>query len=244
MLKELYNKAYQKFTPDFLSNPIQLEKYLAGNRESLVSFIASHKEQFDYPTSDKTVLELGCGIGSLSFWLKEHYKNVTAVDVSDLAISIAQSIGAINESEDLKFLNHDALSLELGQKFDFVIDSHLFHCLPFKEQREKYLNTVKKHLKPDGWFLMEAMVMQDRLQVPVGYEFDEQNILYQEIEEEWIASRCILPSIKVEEEVAASGLKLNYFYYHHELSFQVFEDYPTYPPQFLPKTVRLSSRLK
>lgn len=244
MQKELYNKAYQKFTPDFLSNPIQLEKYLAGNRESLVNFLVSHKEQFGYQTEDKTALELGCGIGSLSFWLKDQYKNITAVDVSDLAISIAQTIGGEDNSEDLNFVNSDVLSLDLDQKFDFIIDSHLFHCLPFKKQRETYLDRVKKHLKPEGWFLMEAMVMQDRLQVPVGYEFNEQNILFQEMAGDWVATRCILPSLKVEEEVAASGLSLNYFYYHHELSFQVFEDYSNYPAQFLPKTVRLSSRLK
>lgn len=239
MHKELYNKAYEKFTPDFLSDSERLDDYLLANRDSLVSFINQHRDQFGYSTRDKSILELGCGIGPLSFWLKDQFESVTAIDFSELAISIAQSLdgGSIN------FKTCNVLDLNLDKKFDFIIDSHLFHCLTKPEDRRLYLEKVKDHLSPNGVFLMESMVMQDRLQVPVGYELGRDGVLTQQFGEDWQPIRCIRPSLMLEEEVKSAGLELNYFYYHHELSFHVFEDYPSYPLQFLPKTVRLSSKL-
>ena len=240
MQKELYNKAYQKFTPEFLSDEKRVGEYLSANRDSLVKFLTSHQEQFGYSTQDSNVLELGCGIGSLSFWLAQRFKSVTAIDISDLAISLAQSI---NTQNNIVFKQSDAKIFQTDERFDFILDSHLFHCLSKKSWREEYLQNIKQLLKPGGWFLMEAMVMQDRLQVPVGFELNGQGELLQEINGTYHPFRCILPSLQIEKEVQEAGLKLNYFYYHHELSFQVFDGYHDYPAQFLPKTIRLSSKL-
>ncbi len=238
MHKELYNKAYQKFTPDFLSDEARVRRFLAENAESYLRFLEQHKNQFDYMTQNSSALELGCGLGSLTSHLIAEFDSVVAVDISELAVSMAKTI----HGDQAKFLVGDAGQIDLGEKYDFVFDSHLYHCITTSEERIKYLTNVKKHLGDEGIFLMECMVFQDRLQIPVGYSFDENDILYQEMDGEDVPIRCILKSLEIEKEFQQAGLKLNYFYYHNELSFQVFEDYPSYPLHFLPKTIRLSAK--
>jgi hypothetical protein len=48
----------------------------------------------------------------------------------------------------------------------------------------------------------------------------------------------------IEEEFKKAGMKINYLFFHNELSFNVFDDYQNYPLEFLPKTIRMSVSLQ
>ena len=245
--KDLYNKAYSRFTPDYIqvNNISKINDYLRENSESLVDFFEKYCDQFDleHRVRQYSCLELGCGVGSLSFYLKSKFYDYTGVDWSGLAISTAKEISILkNEQLDLKLF--DVCSGKtLGQKYEFIIDSHLYHCLTTSKERIAYIQFIKKHLSDKGVFLLETMVFQPKLQVPVGYDFDAQYILRKEIEGQLIPIRSIFPSVKIEEEFKKAGLKINYLFYHNELSFNVFDDYQNYPADFLPKTIRMSVSL-
>ena len=240
MSRELYNKAYQKMTPDFFEDTQGLEKYLKANALSLTQFFQQHQAQFGYPTEHLSCLELGSGLGGFSHFLAERFQSVLGVEISDLAVSMANQI---KQADNIDYLLADVTELELDQKFDFIVDSHLCHCLTDKTSRERYFHFVSQHLAKGGYFLMECMVFQERLQVPIDYSFDENYILHQAFDRGFLPVRAILPSRTIEEQVQKSGLKLNYFYYHNELAFSVFELYPQTPHEFLPRTLRLSAKL-
>lgn len=239
MLKELYNKSYQKFTPDFLADRSRIDVYLKQNADSLHRFLTSYLSQFEINPQGLCLLELGCGLGGLGQLMAQKFEQVIGVDFSPLAISQAKSI---NPYANLNFIQADVLSSELNQKFDFIVDSHLYHCLTTKKERELYLDFVARHLQPNGIFLMECMVFQERMQIPIGYEFTKDFVLHQEIEHKTYPVRSIRPARSIEEDFMPSKLSLNYFYYHDELAFQAFEFFPDHPHQFSPKTIRLSAK--
>jgi SAM-dependent methyltransferase len=245
--KDLYNNAYSRFTPDYIqvNNISKINDFLKENSESLEDFFDKYCNQFDleHKVRQSSCLELGCGIGSLSYFLKNKFYNYTGVDNSGLAISTAKEI-AILKKESLDLRLFDVCSGEsLDEKFDFIIDSHLYHCLTTKEERQSYLEFIKNHLSTDGIFLLETMAFQPKLQVPVGYHFDSKYVLSKDFKGCIIPIRSIFPSVMIEEEFANAGMKINYLYFHNELSFNVFDDYINYSIDYLPKTIRLSVSL-
>lgn len=243
---QFYEKSYEKFTPDWFDpeNIKEIKQYLSSNSESLRLFIESYKEQFnlaDHLFLDKKILVTGCGLGGITHYLAKQGANITGIDISKLAIMGAKEIASIQGLEiDYQVL--DLCTGNLDEKFDFIIDDHLFHCLTLPEDRMAYLNFVKNHLTEEGIFFLETMAYQNKIQTPVGYSLDENNILWQSINGEEIMIRKIASSIDIESELKESGLSINYLYFHSELAFDVFTDYTDYPFQFLPRTIRLSAK--
>ncbi len=246
--QEIYNNTYRSFTPDFIhvENLKKIDEYLELNSESLKDFINKYLLQFEnqiYP-KQLSVLELGSGLGCLSYFLESKFNSYTGIDISELAIMNAKQISRIKE-RNLNFLIGDVTKpdFKLDGNFDFLIDSHLFHCLTDPKDIISYLTFVKKHLSVDGQFLIETMAFHPKLQTPVGYSFDENYILYKEINGKDVPIRSIKKSMDIEETLKQVGFKIKYLYYHNELSFDVFDEYENYPEEFLPKTIRIAATL-
>jgi len=241
-----YEKSYEKFTPDWFDaeNLKVINNFLNENTESLKKFIHSYLDQFELSTqifNQKKVLIVGCGLGGLSLYFEKLGAIVTAIDVSRLAIMGAKQIAGLKNA-DINYQVLDICQGELDDKFDFIIDDHLYHCLTTQTDRDSYLSFVQSHLEPDGQFFMESMSYHNEIQTPVGYSFDENNILWKDIDGDEIMIRKIATSLDIEEEVKRSSLAINYLYYHSELAFDVFSDYKNYPFQFLPRTLRLIAK--
>lgn len=245
--KDLYNSAYSKFTPDYIKteNISKINSYLNINSESLIDYFSKYTDQFDleFLLRDMSCLELGCGVGSLSFFLVDKFETFLACDYSDLAIATANDIAKLKQIT-VDFNTLDVCStMQLEKKYDFIIDSHLLHCLTSKVDRAKYLEFIKNHLTQSGICLFETMAFQPDLQIPVGYSFDKDKTLLKDIKGKMIPIRSIYDSRTIEQEFSDAGLKINYLYFHNELSFNPFDDYPDYPTRFSPKTIRLSAQL-
>jgi 2-polyprenyl-3-methyl-5-hydroxy-6-metoxy-1,4-benzoquinol methylase len=243
-----YEKSYEKFTPDWFSeeNSKSVNQYLKENSESIINFLTKYSDQFNLDHRefyDKNVLVLGCGLGGLAVHMARQNSNVTGIDVSELAIMGARQIADLKGlSIDYKVI--DICMDDIDGEYDYIIDDHLLHCLTTIEDRKKYFEFVKNHLKKEsGVFMLETMSYQSQFQTPVGYTFDEDNILWKSVNSEEIMIRKVLDSIEIENEIKDSGLNINYLYYHSELAFQVFSEYDDYPFQYLPRTIRLTARI-
>jgi SAM-dependent methyltransferase len=244
--KDIYNNSYSHFTPDYIEfkNISKINKYLDENSESLKDFIVKYFDQFkyNYDMQQLSVLELGCGVGSFSYFLKENFIFHTGLDFSEVAIMAGRSISRLKENElDLKVMDVTSGDAKLDLSYDCIVDSHLLHCLTDSFSRKSYFDFVKRHLNPDGQLLIECMAFHPKLQTPVGYSFDENYVLSKEFGEKNVPIRSIQQSREIEKELSDNGFKINYLYFHNELSFNVFEDYTNYPVEFLPKTIRLSA---
>ena len=243
-LKDRYNMAYRSFTPDFVnaSNLNKIDEIFEENAESLLDFYRKYISQYEmeHETQYKTCLETGCGMGALSSFLAKDFTGYLGVDFSELAVANASLISSLkNNNAQFKVLDVTNKQM-LNEKFDFIIDGHLLHCLTSKEERKNYFEFIKNHLRDDGIFLCETMAFHKKLQFPIDYEFDEDFILYQQGEDGRLPYRSILPSRALEEEILESGLKIKTLFFHQELSFYPFREQYRMNTDHLPRVIRLS----
>lgn len=108
----------------------------------------------------KTV-DLGCGTGNYAIYLAGQGFDVTGIDVSPTAITIAQK-RAEEKGVHCTFLVADVLGNleELSGSFAFAYDWELLHHL-FPEQRITYVRNVHRLLAPNGKYLSVCFSEQD-----------------------------------------------------------------------------------
>ena len=103
-----------------------------------------------------TVLDVGCGDGNNAIYLASRGFDVTGVDVSAKAISIAKQ-KAREAGVDVTFMTLDALNIgALGKRFDTVIDFGLFHNFE-GDNRERYVRALSDVCVSKGQLLMQCL---------------------------------------------------------------------------------------
>ena len=103
-----------------------------------------------------TVLDVGCGSGDNAIYLASRGFEVTGVDFSAKAISIAKRKAA-NAKVAATFLTLDALKIgTLDKKFDTVIDFGLFHNLGYDDRR-RYVRALSEVCVSKGQFLVGCL---------------------------------------------------------------------------------------
>ncbi|MFC1931504.1 class I SAM-dependent methyltransferase [Chloroflexota bacterium] len=90
------------------------------------------------------ILELGCGIGAISFPLSSLGYQVVGVDIDSSSISECNNR---NSFPNARYLVADAETADLKEKFDVVIASEILEHCPHPY---KVLETLGRHLRPDG----------------------------------------------------------------------------------------------
>jgi len=98
-------------------------------------------------------IDLGCGAGNYAISLGGHGFEVTGVDSSPTAISIAQK-NALKLGVRCRFIVADLTGDLHGVngRFDFAFEWEFLHHI-FPEDREKYLNNVYNLLNPKASYL-------------------------------------------------------------------------------------------
>lgn len=98
------------------------------------------------------ILDLACGKGRHSIQLQKMGFRVVGVDLSANSIASAKHF----ENADLHFLRDDMRHFDLGMQFDCVVN--LFTSFGYfndSSDNELVLANVKRHLKPNGLFVMD-----------------------------------------------------------------------------------------
>jgi len=99
------------------------------------------------------VLDAGCGTGEHVLMAATRGFDATGIDAAPTAIAIAQRKAA-ERSLAARFLVWDALRLpELGEQFDTVLDSGLFHVFD-DERRARYVEALAAVVRRDGRYIM------------------------------------------------------------------------------------------
>lgn len=113
--------------------------FVAEYGKGLLEFVPKNKNQ--------SVLDLGCGTGTLTAQLANLAGIIIGVDSSKNMIEKAQ-----NEYSDIKFMVCDALALPFENQFDVVFSNAVFHWIA---DHNVLLNNVYKVLKPEGLLVCE-----------------------------------------------------------------------------------------
>ena len=95
------------------------------------------------------VLELGCGWGSLTLWIAEHYPNSRITGVSN---SASQRVSILQRAEKLGFKNLEIITADMNE---FVAPGHYdrvvsVEMLEHMRNWEALLERVSRWMKPDG----------------------------------------------------------------------------------------------
>ena len=86
--------------------------------------------------------------------LAQGYKNITVLDISAEALKVSQDrLG--NKKDQVRWLVADITEVPLeSSHYDFWHDRAVFHFLTKPEDKQKYVNSLRKALKPGGHALM------------------------------------------------------------------------------------------
>jgi len=108
-----------------------------------------------YDISPCRMLELGCGTGVNAVWLAQQGFDVTAFDISSLAIEKARA-RADAAGAALQLFEADIHHLpDLGEPFPFVFDRGVYHCVR-RQGAEPFVAAVAALAAPNGYYLTLA----------------------------------------------------------------------------------------
>lgn len=135
--KEFWDKLYDGFVPPGEGHP---NRYLVSEVENL---------------TPGTALDLGCAQGADAIWLARHGWQVTAVDVSDIALDRArQNAAQAGLGDRISFEEHDlAVDFPVGT-FDLVSAQFLHSPLAAPGERERILQLAAAAVAPGGHLLV------------------------------------------------------------------------------------------
>lgn len=131
-IKDHWEKVYQTKSPDQVS----WTQYIP---QTSLDFIHS----FNLPKTAK-IIDIGGGDSMLAeHLLKEGYKNITVLDISESAVGRAKKrIG--KKAGKINWIVSDITEFEPGATYDVWHDRATFHFLTQEKQIEKYLQTARR----------------------------------------------------------------------------------------------------
>ena len=114
----------------------------------------------------QSILELGCGWGSLSLWLAEHYpaSQIVAVSNSRPQRQFIERQATRRSLTNLRVITADVNTFDPGQTFDRVVSVEMFEHL---RNYEQMLQRIAGWLNPQGKLLVHHFCHQR-----VAYPFD------------------------------------------------------------------------
>ena len=113
--------------------------FVAEYGKGLLEYIPQNEKQ--------SILDLGCGTGTLTVQLNNLAKTVIGVDQSESMIKKAQE-----QYPNINFLICDTLSLPFENQFDVIFSNAVFHWI---KDHETLLDNINKVLKPKGLLVCE-----------------------------------------------------------------------------------------
>ncbi len=98
-------------------------------------------------TNESAVLEIGCGIGTLTSLLVKKAGSLLAVDISPSSIEIAKK--NLGNHSNISFLVSDMSNFDTSKKFDFIVLPDVLEHIPL-EQHAALFKTFKSVLAENG----------------------------------------------------------------------------------------------
>ncbi len=155
--KEFFNRSYEgglneAYEDLVIDNPRELSDVVDEPWTYFFSIIGNLK--------GKKVLDLGCGIGLLSIALAINEAQVTAIDISEIGISITNKRAKANNFQDrilAKCMSAYNIQCQDGY-FDLVVGNGILHHL----EMEEIIPEIKRVLKPNGYLCFVEPVIPNR----------------------------------------------------------------------------------
>ena len=137
-----------------------------------------HLRAYEYAkefVNDKNVLEIGCGSGYGSKFLSQFAKSITTVDIDKDSLEYAKKN---NSNSNIEYINANILEgiNKNDQSYDIAISFQVIEHI-YSKDSGKFLNEIKRLLKPDGKIIITTPNRKFRL-----YPFQKPKNKYHKIE--------------------------------------------------------------
>lgn len=153
ILKEDWNKRAIK-DPSFYtmshSNATEDQILISGKIDFEKEFLPRVK---DYLTNESVVLEIGCGIGRMSYYISQNCKQLVALDISNELLNIAYNRLVKKYSfNNIDFIECNGLDLYyiIDSFIDIVFEYIVFQHIPSEDVIKNYIKEINRVLKPNG----------------------------------------------------------------------------------------------
>jgi len=120
---------------------------LYDNKHDFVSEYGKGLLEFVPENKNQSILDLGCGTGTLTAQLSNFADTIIGVDSSASMIAKAKE-----QYANIQFEVYDALTLPFEKQFDVVFSNAVFHWIA---DHNALLKQVHKSLKPNGLLICE-----------------------------------------------------------------------------------------
>ncbi|MCD2178020.1 SAM-dependent methyltransferase [Rhizobium sp. C1] len=137
----------------------------------------------------QTILELGCGWGSLSLYMAEHFPNSCIVAVSNSASQRAhiEGVAKARGFKNLAVRTANMTEFDPQAQFDRIVSVEMFEHM---SNWHELLTRTRSWLKPDGRLFMHIFTHRDR-----SYRFDHRD------QADWIAQHFFTGGIMPSHEL-------------------------------------------
>jgi SAM-dependent methyltransferase len=145
------------------------EFFLSGERD-VRDLIDPYLSDAQFVPRDKRMLEIGCGVGRMSFALAERFATVDGIDISGEMIKRAKELQARLGIENVRFQvgNGKDLSPYPDESMDFAFSFIVFQHIPEISIILNYVREIGRVLKRGGLFRFQLNGYR-RLMGPFGY---------------------------------------------------------------------------
>ena len=117
---------------------------------------------------NKSILELGCGTGRITFALAEKVQELTAIDIDAKAIQNARQR---NVYENVAFLVENMEDFDLERKFDLILSIGVGYM--YLRDLPSAIKNISRHLEEEGVFLAICSSPEDEYQEIVNLLVEE-----------------------------------------------------------------------
>ena len=106
------------------------------------------------PKKDSNIIDIGGGDSNLvDNLINLNFKNLSVLDISKKALEKSQErLGG--KAKEVKWIESDLRKFESTERYNIWHDRAVFHFLTSEEDIDKYVELVKKFLKPEGYLII------------------------------------------------------------------------------------------
>ncbi|MDF2674234.1 MAG: class SAM-dependent methyltransferase [Clostridiales bacterium] len=143
------------------------DRMIDVNYDEWLNFIEEYLRRKEIILKGKKTLELGCGTGNMTLRLRPRGMEITALDISDDMLTLAQE-KAFKKRFKINFLNQDMVDFELNRKFDLIFSfCDGYNYITDEESLANSFHKVFTHLNNQGVFMFDIST-QHKLKDIIG----------------------------------------------------------------------------
>lgn len=161
--------------------------------------------------TNKTILDVGCGAGTISLYLANQGANILGVDISRKAIdSCKKSARILKLTDKTQFICNTIEKIKFRQKFDAIICSEVIEHIP---RDRTFLKIIHRLLKNNGILILSTPSINAPLyKIGLAQNFDKRVGHLRRYSRQQISNLVRKSGFTIEEVKLTEGILRNFFF--------------------------------